>query len=109
VKAEQRSLLNPINGHSLVVGNVDQATRNLGRNSAVAQYCSNTEARDKLTRTKRRVAAITGSFYKGQAMSNIVSGRQIRAARMLAGLTQADLARAAGGSGRHKMTGGLAY
>jgi DNA-binding XRE family transcriptional regulator len=30
------------------------------------------------------------------AMSNIVSGRQIRAARMLAGLTQADLARAAG-------------
>jgi len=27
---------------------------------------------------------------------NIVSGRQIRAARMLAGLTQADLARAAG-------------
>jgi transcriptional regulator with XRE-family HTH domain len=28
-------------------------------------------------------------------MSNIVSGRQIRAARMLAGLTQADLARAA--------------
>ena len=29
-------------------------------------------------------------------MSNIVSGRQIRAARMLAGLTQADLARAAG-------------
>ena len=27
-------------------------------------------------------------------MSNIVSGRQIRAARMLAGLTQADLARA---------------
>jgi DNA-binding transcriptional regulator YiaG len=30
------------------------------------------------------------------AMSNIVSGRQIRAARILAGLTQADLARAAG-------------
>jgi transcriptional regulator with XRE-family HTH domain len=29
-------------------------------------------------------------------MSNIVSGRQIRAARILAGLTQADLARAAG-------------
>jgi len=29
-------------------------------------------------------------------MSNIVSRRQIRAARMLAGLTQADLARAAG-------------
>ena len=29
-------------------------------------------------------------------MSNIVSGRQIRAARMLAGLTQADLARSAG-------------
>ena len=29
-------------------------------------------------------------------MSNIVSGRQIRAARMLAGLTQADLALAAG-------------
>ncbi|TMJ84900.1 MAG: helix-turn-helix transcriptional regulator [Alphaproteobacteria bacterium] len=29
-------------------------------------------------------------------MSNIVSGRQIRAARMLAGLTQADFARAAG-------------
>src|SRR5262249_16209278 len=29
-------------------------------------------------------------------MSNIVSGRQIRAARMLVGLTQADLARAAG-------------
>jgi transcriptional regulator with XRE-family HTH domain len=29
-------------------------------------------------------------------MSNIVSGRQIRAARMLAGLTQAELARAAG-------------
>jgi transcriptional regulator with XRE-family HTH domain len=29
-------------------------------------------------------------------MSNIVSGRQIRAGRMLAGLTQVDLARAAG-------------
>ena len=29
-------------------------------------------------------------------MSNIVSGRQIRAARILAGLTQADLARAVG-------------
>jgi transcriptional regulator with XRE-family HTH domain len=29
-------------------------------------------------------------------MSNLVSGRQIRAARMLAGLTQAELARAAG-------------
>ena len=29
-------------------------------------------------------------------MSNIVSGRQIRAARMLAGLTQADVAREAG-------------
>jgi transcriptional regulator with XRE-family HTH domain len=29
-------------------------------------------------------------------MSNIISGRQIRAARMLAGLTQAELARAAG-------------
>jgi transcriptional regulator with XRE-family HTH domain len=29
-------------------------------------------------------------------MSNIVLGRQIRAARILAGLTQADLARAAG-------------
>jgi len=29
-------------------------------------------------------------------MSNIVSGRQIRAARMLAGLTQVDLARATG-------------
>jgi DNA-binding transcriptional regulator YiaG len=29
-------------------------------------------------------------------MSNILSGRQIRAARMLAGLTQVDLARAAG-------------
>jgi transcriptional regulator with XRE-family HTH domain len=29
-------------------------------------------------------------------MTNIVSGRQIRAARILAGLTQADLARAAG-------------
>ena|SRR5436190_13562983 len=29
-------------------------------------------------------------------MSNIASGRQIRAARILAGLTQADLARAAG-------------
>src|SRR5262245_7916503 len=43
-----------------------------------------------------RVAALRGSFYRVQAMSNIVSGRQIRAARMLAGLTQADLARAAG-------------
>ena len=31
-----------------------------------------------------------------QVMTNIVSGRQIRAARMLAGLTQAKLARAAG-------------
>jgi DNA-binding XRE family transcriptional regulator len=31
-----------------------------------------------------------------RVMSNIVSGRQIRAARMLAGLTQAELARAAG-------------
>ena len=29
-------------------------------------------------------------------MSNVVSGRQIRAGRMLAGLTQAELARAAG-------------
>jgi len=29
-------------------------------------------------------------------MSNIASGRQIRAGRMLAGLTQAELARAAG-------------
>ena len=29
-------------------------------------------------------------------MSNVISGRQIRAARMLAGLTQAELARAAG-------------
>ena len=29
-------------------------------------------------------------------MTNIVSGRQIRAARMLAGLTQAELAREAG-------------
>jgi transcriptional regulator with XRE-family HTH domain len=29
-------------------------------------------------------------------MSNIISGRQIRAARILAGLTQADLARAVG-------------
>jgi transcriptional regulator with XRE-family HTH domain len=36
------------------------------------------------------VAALRG------AMSNIVSGRQIRAARMLAGLTQAELAREAG-------------
>jgi DNA-binding XRE family transcriptional regulator len=43
-----------------------------------------------------RVAALRRSFYRVQAMSNIVSGRQIRAARMLAGLTQADLARAAG-------------
>jgi DNA-binding transcriptional regulator YiaG len=34
--------------------------------------------------------------YIDPVMSNIVSGRQIRAARMLAGLTQADLARAAG-------------
>jgi|SRR5262249_39239397 len=34
--------------------------------------------------------------YRVGFMSNIVSGRQIRAARMLAGLTQADLARAAG-------------
>src|SRR5262249_41361231 len=34
--------------------------------------------------------------YRLWIMSNIVSGRQIRAARMLAGLTQADLARAAG-------------
>src|SRR5499427_10534300 len=32
---------------------------------------------------------------QSRVMSNIVSGRQIRAARMLAGLTQADLARAA--------------
>ena len=32
----------------------------------------------------------------GWLTSNIVSGRQIRAARMLADLTQADLARAAG-------------
>jgi transcriptional regulator with XRE-family HTH domain len=29
-------------------------------------------------------------------MGNVVSGRQIRAGRMLAGLTQAELARAAG-------------
>src|SRR5262249_22545645 len=46
---------------------------------------------------KRRspVAAFPES-YMILVMSNIVSGRQIRAARMLAGLTQADLARAAG-------------
>ena len=55
----------------------------------------NIEASDKLLRTKQRVAALSGSFYK-RIMSNIVSGRQVRAARMLAGLTQADLARAAG-------------
>ena len=42
------------------------------------------------------VAALRGSFYRVQVMSNIVSGRQIRAARMLAGLTQAELAREAG-------------
>jgi DNA-binding XRE family transcriptional regulator len=41
------------------------------------------------------VAALRGSFYS-EGMSNLVSGRQIRAARMLAGLTQADLARAVG-------------
>jgi transcriptional regulator with XRE-family HTH domain len=41
------------------------------------------------------VAVFSGSFYI-VCMSNIASGRQIRAARMLAGLTQADLARAAG-------------
>jgi transcriptional regulator with XRE-family HTH domain len=35
-------------------------------------------------------------FEDRQAMSNLVSGRQIRAARMLAGLTQAELARATG-------------
>src|SRR5438874_1861646 len=34
--------------------------------------------------------------YRFWVMSNIVSRRRIRAARMLAGLTQADLARAAG-------------
>jgi DNA-binding transcriptional regulator YiaG len=55
----------------------------------------NIEASDKLLRTKQRVAALSGSFYK-RTMSNIVSGRQVRAARMLAGLTQAELARAAG-------------
>jgi DNA-binding transcriptional regulator YiaG len=37
---------------------------------------------------------IPESTYTIRIMSNIVSGRQIRAARMLAGLTQADLARA---------------
>jgi len=41
------------------------------------------------------VAAFQNRIYI-LVMSNIVSGRQIRAARMLAGLTQADLARAAG-------------
>jgi len=41
------------------------------------------------------MAAIPES-YRVLVMSNIVSGRQIRAARMLAGLTQADLARATG-------------
>src|SRR5215475_14052258 len=46
-------------------------------------------------RRREQVAARRGS-YKVKAMSNLVSGRQIRAARMLAGLTQADLARAAG-------------
>ena len=40
------------------------------------------------------VAAIPELSYTIWIMSNIVSGRQIRAARMLAGLTQADLARA---------------
>jgi DNA-binding transcriptional regulator YiaG len=34
--------------------------------------------------------------YIDSVMSNIVSGRQIRAARMLAGLTQAQFARTAG-------------
>jgi DNA-binding transcriptional regulator YiaG len=42
---------------------------------------------------ERPVAALRGS---SGAMSNIISGRQIRAARMLAGLTQAGLARAVG-------------
>ena len=42
---------------------------------------------------ERPVTALRGS---SDAMSNIISGRQIRAARMLAGLTQAELAREAG-------------
>src|SRR5262245_59410421 len=41
-------------------------------------------------------ACLNQSVLWRQAMSNIVSGRQIRAARMLAGLTQADLARETG-------------
>src|SRR4051812_44956881 len=36
------------------------------------------------------------SFISLVMTANVVSGRQIRAGRMLAGLTQADLARAAG-------------
>ena len=45
-----------------------------------------------------RQSALTGGGKQDRfiesGMSNIVSGRQIRAARILAGLTQADLARA---------------
>ncbi len=37
-----------------------------------------------------------GSFISLVMTANVVSGRQIRAGRMLAGLTQAELARAAG-------------
>jgi transcriptional regulator with XRE-family HTH domain len=43
-----------------------------------------------------RLKRAGGGFEDCQAMNNIVSGRQIRAARVLAGLTQAELAREAG-------------
>src|SRR5262249_2487170 len=57
----------------------------------VAQKSSN-NARCAIS-DEQPVTALRGS---SDAMSNLVSGRQIRAARMLAGLTQADLAPAAG-------------
>jgi DNA-binding XRE family transcriptional regulator len=53
-----------------------------------------------MDRSKNRAAirgvGVSRIVYIESVMSNIISGRQIRAARMLAGLTQADLAREAG-------------
>src|SRR5262249_36763109 len=58
---------------------------------AVALYCLDPKWKQRINVTYPHQIGIWSGV-----MSNIVSGRQIRAARMLAGLTQADLARAAG-------------
>jgi DNA-binding transcriptional regulator YiaG len=59
----------------------------LGQRWTVGQKCSN---------IMRAGAARWRRFEIVSAMNNLVSGRQIRAARMLAGLTQDELARETG-------------